>query len=194
MGLLNRFGSDGQVSHLVELAVEAEVVLRPQSQDDVQGLLGAHVPGVEVDVEVAVLVVCRAAPHAEVQPALAQHIQHGALFSQEDGVVEGQDADAGANAYLAGAAGDVAKQGHQRRTDAVAAGVVLGNPHRVEAKFLGVFRLFQHFAEDSTLCACFLFRPRAQQKKGKLHNGFGPPSGWVAGLLYGDCFPPFKEC
>jgi hypothetical protein len=54
---------------------------------------------------------------------------------------------------------------------------MLRNPDGIEAQFLGVLSLFQHFTEDPALGAGFRLCPRTQQKQGKLHDGNGPPSG-----------------
>ena len=91
------------------------------------------VPGIEVYLEVAVLVVRRATAHAKLHPAMAQQVKHGRLFRQANRVMKGQNADAGADADLLGAGGHVRENGRQRGENTVPAGVMLRHPDRSEA-------------------------------------------------------------
>ena len=169
MGLLQCRWSDGQLLYLMVFAVVAEFGSGPQAQDDVQHFLGALVPGIEFYLEVAVLVVRRASAHAELQPAMAQQVEHRRLFRQADRVVEGQNADAGADADLLGAGGHVREDGRQRGEDAVPAGVMLRHPDRIEAQLFGELDLLQGFIIYPALGAGVFLQPRGKDKQGKFH-------------------------
>ena len=170
MRFLHRHRRDGHVFHVVEVSVVAETGMLPQTQNHVQNLAEPFAASVVVHLQVPVLVDHLPASHAEVQPPVAESVQHRRLLGDEHRVLEGQNADPGPNADALGAAGGVEAHGHRRRHDAVAGEVVFGQPYRIVAQLLGVLYLLHHFAQDAALVLGVGFGPRGQHEQAKLHG------------------------
>ena len=146
MRLLHRHRRDGHVFHVVEVPVVAEAGVLPQTQNHVQNLAEPLAAGVVVHFQVPILVDHLPPSHAEVQPPVAESVQHRRFLCDENRVLEGQDAHARTDADALGAAGGVQAHGHRRGYDAVAGEVVFGQPYRIVAQFLGELDLLHHFA------------------------------------------------
>jgi len=97
----------------VELAPVAEAGVLPQAQYHVQNLAEPLAAGVVVHLQVAVFVHHLAAPHSEVQPPVAQGVQHRRFLGDENRVLEGQDAHARTDADALGSSGGVQAHGHR---------------------------------------------------------------------------------
>src|SRR4051812_5861354 len=88
-GALERPRHYAQVPVLVEAALEGERVLRPGLQYDVEALREAVAALFYWHAEVLVLPVQEPAAHAPVQPAATEDVDHGHVFGDPDGPVEG---------------------------------------------------------------------------------------------------------
>ena len=77
-------------------------------------------------------------PHAEFQPAAAQHVEHGGVLGHPDRVLERQRDDRGAKPDPLGLRGHP-RQEHQRRRQAafLHVEVMLGHPSDVVTEALG---------------------------------------------------------
>ena len=81
------------------------------------------------------------------------------MLGDENGVVESQYADPGADADGFGFAGDVVGEGQGLGHDAEAGEVVFGQPHRIKSQLLSVLDLLNGFAKDAGLLRSVGIRP-----------------------------------
>ncbi len=131
--------------------------LGPQRLHDPHLLLGAAAAIVEILVERDELDVVPADPDAEPEPAAAQHAEAGRLLRDQRRLALRQDQDAGREAELARASGQIAEQ-HERIVEQIVVGVavpagtarrvdaehVVGGFDEVVANHLGGLRVFAH--------------------------------------------------
>ena len=87
-------------------------------------------------------------------------------------MMEGKHADAGTQPDGLSLGGDMGKDGHQRRKDAVAAGMVLRNPDRIEPECLGISDLLKGLLIDAALVGGVVLSPRGQDKEGEFRDAF----------------------
>ena len=110
----------------------------------VAALLNVHAESLEL----AALV---AAADAEVEPAVAEDVQHRCLLGGDYGVVERQHDDGCADSHALGAGGDVSGEGVDAGQKAMAGEVVLAEPDLVEAKPFSEFDLLDRLVERLAL-------------------------------------------
>ena len=92
-----------------------------------------------------------AAPHAQIQPPVAEHVHRRRLLGELDGIVEGEDGHGSSQPDGVGDASQVCQNGRGGRHDAVAGEVVLGEPYGTVSQPLGVEDLLQGLAVVSFL-------------------------------------------
>ena len=102
-GFCTGLGSTQRSSDVGVLAVVGEPFLGPGLDDHVDGFLEPLAAGVDVDADAVEFLLLVAGADAEVEAAVADHIQHGDFLGDEDGVVQGQDDYGGADADVFGA-------------------------------------------------------------------------------------------
>src|SRR4029434_10172235 len=66
--------------------------------------------------------------------------------------------------------GDMCKDGHQRRKDAIAAGMVLRDPDCIEPEYLGIADLLEGLLIDASLVGGGVLSPGGEDKEGEFHD------------------------
>src|SRR5215475_3346164 len=74
-------------------------------------------------------------------------------------MMEGQHTDAGTQPDGRSLGGDMRKDGHQRRKDAIAAGMVLCDPDGIEPECLGIADLLEGLVIDASLVGSVVLSP-----------------------------------
>ena len=85
-------------------------------------------------------------------------------------MMEGQHADAGTQPDGRGLGGDMCQDGHQRRKDAIAAGMVLRDPDCIEPECLGIADLLEGLVIDASLVGGVVLSPGGEDKEGEFHD------------------------
>jgi len=113
----------------------------------------------QIDLKIAVFVVRRPSSDPKIEPAVAEDVDHRRLLGQADRMMEGKHADAGTQPDGLGLGGDMRKDGHQRRKDAIAAGMVLRDPDCIEPECLGIADLLEGLVIDASLVGGVVLSP-----------------------------------
>jgi len=115
-----------------------DAVFAPQPEDEVERLIEAFAGLADIDAEAGELPRLVAAPDTEIDPASRQHVELRDLLGHQNGVVQGQNDDAGPQPQLF----RPRRQEGQQRRDVVAEAVLpemmLGDPDAVKAHLLQV--------------------------------------------------------
>ncbi len=133
MRLLHRTGPDGDVFVTVELALEAEDVLRPGAAQDLVALLEAGA-GLAHRNTLGAVFPRGAAGDPGDQPPVGEAVEHGQLLGQPQRLVQRQEVAVDQQLHPLSA---LRRSGHQqvrRVHQAIGRGVVLVHPHAVEAQ------------------------------------------------------------
>ena len=151
VGLLYGLRDDVDFPDLVKLAVVFERA-RPGFQDDFQFFLKPFAAFLEVDSPVVKFLSLITAPHAEEEPPFRHDINGGEVFRDNDGIVEGQHDNRGADLNAFGNGRRVRGHGMDGRCDRIVVGprrlmveVVFRQPDGVPARFVHEFELFERF-------------------------------------------------
>ena len=89
-------GVHGDVSELIVVAAEGDVVLAPEQLEDLDGFVGAGAAGVDVDAAgLELLGVLAADADAEDEAAAGELVELGGLEGDGGGVAQGEEVDAG---------------------------------------------------------------------------------------------------
>ena len=97
-------------------------------------------------------------------------------------MMEGQHADAGTQPDGRGLGGDMCQDGHQRRKDAIAAGMVLRDPDCIEPECLGIADLLEGLVIDASLVGGVVLSPGGEDKRANFMTRVC--SLWKASAVY----------
>jgi hypothetical protein len=144
MGLLECPGPQAELGEVPVPPVVDGRVLRPDFQQDVDGLVGHRRGLVEAQAELDELTRADAFADAEIEAALGQVVQHGSLGGQPERMMKGQHVDVVAEAHALGAL--QAGRDHEigAGQDRVVGEMVLGKPALAKAEALGQRDLVEH--------------------------------------------------
>src|SRR3954469_7560708 len=133
-----------------ELAVEGDVLLLPDAQDDVQRFRKLGARRLQRGIPDLVLPTQEPGPYPEVEAALAEHVERGVVLGQPQRVMVGEQRHGGADAEPTGTRGD--GDSYPRRIGehaAEAVEVVLGQPYAGKAQLLGQYRIVDDLAQQA---------------------------------------------
>ena len=160
----------------MELALEVEGRARPallHQRDaflDPQPRVGALGPERLVVLERA------AASDADVEPSTGHDVERGELLGEIDRMMERQQAHAHPEAERGRAGGHERREHRWRRTEAVIAEVVLGDPHRVIAERFGGQHLLEGGIVDGPLAPRVV--PLHEKEEPEVHGARHHSSMW----------------
>ena len=103
-------GSTQNVVNIGELAVVGEAFLGPGLDHHVDGLVESVTAGVDVNTDAVELLLLVAGADAEVEAAVADDVEHGHFFGDQDWVMQRQDNDRGSDPDVLRAPGDGAEE------------------------------------------------------------------------------------
>src|SRR5262245_25538771 len=138
--LLCGLGEDARFRKLEVLALVGERLPLERLEDDVDGLVPALAPLVELEAEALELVLLVAAPEADVEAAAAHHVERRDLFRDHQWMVQGHHDDDRDYTEPRRLPGDIGRELDGAGQVAVGGEVVLGQPAAPEAERLGGLR------------------------------------------------------
>ena len=128
-----------------------EGFLGPSFDDHVDGFLEPLAAGVYIHANAVKLLPLVTGADAEIDPSVAEDVQHGDFFSHQDRIVQGKNDHGRPDADVLGAGGNRARKRPDPRQQPVAGKTVFAQPNFVYSKLVGELDLFQGFVQGLTL-------------------------------------------